>query len=89
LLALKNTFVRKEKNVSRTSIQPPEQDPPEHTKLLTVHEVANRLRVDDTTVRRWSNTGIIAHVTLPHKGKRRAYRYSEQAINDALQSGGF
>jgi len=38
--------------------------------LLTVHEVAKRLRVDDTTVRRWITNGTLPAITLPHKGKR-------------------
>ena len=29
-------------------------------ELLTVREVARRLRVDDTTVRRWISTGAAA-----------------------------
>jgi excisionase family DNA binding protein len=42
--------------------------------LLTVAEVAKRLRVDDTTVRRWIKTGALDAITLPHIGKRSAYR---------------
>ncbi len=42
--------------------------------LLTVREVARRLRVDDTTVRRWIKSGALEAITLPHKGKRSAYR---------------
>lgn len=43
-------------------------------ELLTVREVANRLRVDDTTVRRWINNGVLDAVTLPHIGRRQSYR---------------
>ena len=43
-------------------------------ELLTVREVAKRLRVDDTTVRRWIKSGALEAITLPHKGKRSAYR---------------
>jgi excisionase family DNA binding protein len=43
-------------------------------ELLTVREVARRLRVDDTTVRRWIKSGALEAITLPHKGKRSAYR---------------
>jgi len=32
--------------------------------LLTVHEVSSRLRVDDTTVRRWIKMGAL---DLPHQ----------------------
>lgn len=43
-------------------------------ELLTVSEVARRLRVDATTVRRWISQGILEAVTLPHIGKRQSYR---------------
>lgn len=51
--------------------------------LLTVREVARRLRVDDTTVRRWIKSGMLEAVTLPHKGKRRGYRVKKMTL-DAL-----
>ena len=41
-------------------------------ELLTVHEVARRLRVDDTTVRRWIKSGAMEAIALPHRGKRQA-----------------
>ena len=40
-------------------------------ELLTVREVARRLRVDDTTVRRWITSGVLDAISLPHRGKRR------------------
>ena len=43
-------------------------------QLLTIREVAKRLRVDATTVRHWIKQGLIAVVTLPCVGKRRSYR---------------
>ena len=43
-------------------------------ELLTVREVAQALRVDDTTVRRWIKNDALAAVTLPHRGTRQAYR---------------
>jgi len=52
----------------------------QHDELLTVHEVARRLRVDDTTVRRWINNGILEAITLPHSGKRRGYRVKQFVI---------
>jgi excisionase family DNA binding protein len=59
----------------------------EKTKeLLTVHEVARRLRVDDTTVRRWIKSGAMEAIALPHKGKRQAYRVKKSTL-DALLSG--
>ena len=49
-------------------------------ELLTVHEVARRLRVDDTTVRRWIKNGVLEAITLPHKGKRQAYRVKQSTL---------
>ena len=42
-------------------------------ELLTVSEVAHKLRVDETTVRRWIKCGALEAVTLPHQGKRHRY----------------
>ena len=50
-------------------------------ELLTVHEVARHLRVDDTTVRRWIKTGALEAVALPHKGKRRGYRVRKNTLD--------
>lgn len=58
----------------------------EMDELLTVREVAHRLRVDDTTVRRWIKSGALQAVTLPHKGKRQAYRVKKSTL-DALLKG--
>lgn len=55
-------------------------------ELLTVREVARRLRVDDTTVRRWIKSGALEAVTLPHKGKRQAYRVKSSTMNKLLQN---
>ena len=55
-------------------------------ELLTVREVARRLRVDDTTVRRWIKSGALTAITLPHKGKRQAYRVKKSTL-DALLKG--
>lgn len=55
-------------------------------QLLTVHEVAQQLRVDDTTVRRWVKNGILAAIALPHRGARQAYRI-KRAVLDALLLG--
>lgn len=35
-------------------------------ELLTTSEVANSLRVDSSTVRRWATTGAISSVRLPN-----------------------
>ncbi|GCE46900.1 excisionase family DNA binding protein [Thermosporothrix hazakensis] len=58
-----------------------------HDELLTVREVARRLRVDDTTVRRWIKSGALEAITLPHRGKRQAYRIKKSTL-DKLLSGG-
>ena len=53
--------------------------------LLTVHEVARRLRVDDTTVRRWIKSGALEAITLPHRGKRQAYRIKRTTLEVLLE----
>lgn len=50
-------------------------------ELLTVSEVARRLRVDATTVRRWISQGILEAVTLPHIGKRQSYRIRQSTLS--------
>jgi excisionase family DNA binding protein len=55
-------------------------------ELLTVREVAKRLRVDDTTVRRWIKSGALEAITLPHKGKRSAYRVKLSTMSRLLQN---
>src|SRR5260370_37022214 len=56
-------------------------------ELLTVREVARRLRVDDTTVRRWIKSGALEAITLPHRGKRQAYRIKSTTLNNLLNGG--
>lgn len=53
-------------------------------ELLTVHEVARQLRVDDTTVRRWIKNGVLEAITLPHRGARQAYRIRRSTLNALL-----
>lgn len=55
-------------------------------ELLTVREVAKRLRVDDTTVRRWIKSGALEAITLPHRGKRQAYRIKKTTLDKLLTS---
>ena len=50
-------------------------------ELLTVQEVAQRLRVDETTVRRWIKNGELEAITLPHKGKRQSYRIRKSTLD--------
>jgi excisionase family DNA binding protein len=53
-------------------------------ELLTVQEVAHILRCDATTVRRWIAQGTMEAVTLPHNGKRRAYRIKRSVLDRLL-----
>ena len=55
-------------------------------ELLTVREVAKRLRVDDTTVRRWIKSGALEAITLPHRGRRQAYRVKSSTMNTLLNN---
>nr|BBH91854.1 hypothetical protein KTA_00530 [Thermogemmatispora argillosa] len=56
----------------------------EAVDLLTVREVARQLRVDDTTVRRWIKTGMLEAITLPHRGRRQAYRIRRATLEALL-----
>ncbi|MBO0780471.1 MAG: helix-turn-helix domain-containing protein [Ktedonobacteraceae bacterium] len=55
-------------------------------QLLTVREVAQQLRVDDTTVRRWIKNGVLEAITLPHRGARQAYRVRRSTLDALLSS---
>ena len=50
-------------------------------QLLTVSEVAEILRVDATTVRRWVKNGVLEAVSLPHAGLRQSYRIKRETLN--------
>ncbi len=56
----------------------------QNADLLTVREVATRLRVDDTTVRRWIKNGSLDAITLPHRGARQAYRVRRATLETLL-----
>ncbi len=56
-------------------------------RLLTVGEVARRLRVDSTTVRRWISQGTLEAIPLPHNGKRRVYRIQQSTLDSLLGAG--
>jgi len=58
----------------------------EENDLLTVREVARQVRVDDTTVRRWIKNGALEAVSLPHVGKRCAYRVRRSVIDALLNA---
>jgi excisionase family DNA binding protein len=55
-------------------------------ELLTVSEVADILRVDSTTVRRWVKQGILEAVVLPHANKRCAYRIKREIVDKLLNT---
>ncbi len=55
-------------------------------ELLTVSEVAEILRVDSTTVRRWVKYGTLEAVVLPHANKRCAYRIKRQTVDNLLNT---
>ena len=55
--------------------------------LLTIREVAQRLRVDTTTVRRWISLGLLEAIILPHRGKRQAYRVRKSTLDHLLKAG--
>jgi excisionase family DNA binding protein len=52
-------------------------------ELLTIREVARRLRVEDVTVLRWIHRGALAAVPLPRIGKHCSYRVKKSTL-DAL-----
>jgi excisionase family DNA binding protein len=52
--------------------------------LLTVAEVAQILRVDDTTVRRWIKQGVLDAVILPHIHERQGYRIKRETVERLL-----
>ncbi len=55
-------------------------------ELLTVQEVAARLRVNEATVRRWIKSGALEAVKLPHRGKREIYRVRRETLSAVLNS---
>ncbi len=80
-MARRNATEVPENEASTAEVQSIQND-----ELLTVHEVARRLRVDDTTVRRWINNGILEAITLPHSGKRRGYRVKQSTLTELLKA---
>ena len=55
------------------------------TELFTVHEMAEALRVDDTTVRRWIKSGALQAVRFPRTSKRESYRVRQKTIEKRLK----
>ncbi len=58
----------------------------ETNELLKVSEVAEKLRVDDTTVRRWIKHNILEAVSLPHLRTRQSYRVRRTTLDKLLES---
>jgi predicted site-specific integrase-resolvase len=54
------------------------------TDLLTVQEIADILRVDESSVRRWIKLGILNPVILPHANKRQVYRITREELDRVL-----
>ena len=54
-------------------------------ELLTVQEVANHLRVNEATVRRWIKSGALEAIKLPHRGKREIYRVRRTTLDSVLE----
>lgn len=54
-------------------------------KLLTVQEVAQSLRVNEATVRRWIKIGALDAIKLPHGGKREIYRIRQTTLDSILK----
>jgi len=40
--------------------------------------------VDETTVRRWVTNGVLDAISLPHKGKRKAYRIRQATLDKII-----
>jgi excisionase family DNA binding protein len=56
------------------------------SQLLTVSEVADILRVDATTVRRWVKYGVLEAISLPHARKRRSYRIKRETLEKVFEN---
>jgi excisionase family DNA binding protein len=82
-MSRKNTVVSEQRLNGAGDMNMPEDT---REELLTVREVARRLRVDDTTVRRWIKSGALEAITLPHRGKRQAYRIKRSTLDTLLNS---
>lgn len=56
------------------------------SELLTINEVAEALRVDPTTVRRWVKNGVLEAISLPHRNTRQAYRVKRTTLDRLLNT---
>lgn len=50
--------------------------------LLTARELADRLRVQEQTVRRWANAGLVPVIRLPRCGLRFDYAKVRGALQE-------
>ena len=57
----------------------------EKEELLTGQEVAERLRVNEATVRRGITVGAMEAIKLPHRGAREIYRVRRSTLNALLK----
>ncbi len=59
-------------------------------RLLTVEEVAKRLRVDQSTIRRWIKQDLLAAIILPKKclpaQARQCYRIRQSVVHAILSN---
>jgi excisionase family DNA binding protein len=49
-------------------------------EYITPHEIAKRLRVDESTVRRWIRTGILEAETI-RQGRRNRHRIKKDILS--------
>jgi excisionase family DNA binding protein len=54
-------------------------------ELLTVQEVACRLRVHDVTILRWIKGGALEAIMLPSRNKRPTYRIRKATLDGILK----
>lgn len=54
-------------------------------ELLTVNEVAQLLRVDTSTVRRWIKQGTLEAVLLPSAGTSQSFRIHRDVIKSLTE----
>jgi excisionase family DNA binding protein len=54
-------------------------------ELMTIGEVARKLRLDRATVQRWAHEGAIDVITLPSVGRNVRYRMHRTAFNALLK----
>lgn len=59
----------------------------EYHELLTIHETAEMLGVDDTTVRRWCRAGVLQYISLPHLNRREGYRVRRDVLEHGMSTG--